>query len=171
MGSRKRLDMNGTLKAWWKWHKLRRKEGGLERGWGAAQYRPVSVWVIELWLQTEGENVHCPKSDLMMFSLLLLAPWLWISFAYVKCPGPVTWGTQDFLPCLSRNINLERTSGGWEVVEQSSDFPQHLHPTPQPSPRDSSAATVLGLASAQSPLLSPARHAVPRGMVKGDLAA
>lgn len=114
-----------------------------------------------------GEDVHFLKSNLksLKSNVLPAAPGTMISFSYMRCPSSVTWAIQDFLQCLSGSLRPGK--GQWGL---GGDGGVELHP-PKPTrpPRHRLTATVPE-SSLHRALASPARHAVPRGTVKGDLA-
>lgn len=100
-----------------------------------------------------------------MFSLLLLVPWLWISFSYVRCPSSVTWAIQDFLQCLSGSLHPGK--GQWGLA---GDGGVELHPPkPTRAPRHGLTATVPESGSAQRPLLLQPGVQCHVGLWKGIL--
>lgn len=88
-----------------------------------------------------------------------------ISFSSVRCPSFVTWAIQDFLQCLSGNLHPGK--GQWGL---GGDGGVELHPPKPTSPPRHRLAATVPESSLHRALASPARHAVPRGTVKGDLA-
>lgn len=74
--------------------------------------------------------------------------------------GCATWEVQNFIPCLSGNLNLEKTCGVWEAMEESSYVSNTSTHSPRQGPRERSASTL----PESGPLLSPATWDGERGL-------
>lgn len=86
--------------------------------------------------------------------------WLWVPFSCMRFLGCATWEVQNFIPCLSGNLNLKRTCGVWEAMEESSHVSNTSTHTPCQGPRESSASTL----PESGPLLSPTTWDGERGL-------
>lgn len=107
---------------------------------------------------------RCPSSQVKFHHAFLAVVWRWMAFSYGRYLGCETWEVQDFFSCLSGNLNLKKTCGVWEVVEESSYVSNTSTHVPCWGSRESSASTFPESGSPQGLLRSPAMWDGERGL-------
>lgn len=140
----------------WDWSNWREKK---LVWWWATRRRDIHLgWMSSDW------GRRCPFSQVKFHQLSLLLCDFGFPFFNGRSLGCETWEAQVFIPCLSRNLNLKKTCGVWEVMEESSYVSNTSTHVPCQGSRESSASTFPESGSPQGPLLSPATWDAERGL-------